>query len=458
MGYLFFFISLLYSFIFYLFYIFSHKKDIYLQPTDTSLNIINLSFSDKIIFSSSDTIVIQSIFWNLIYEVILFFIIGLFLFFYFTSFKKEEKIQPTEHVEVKTHSNITKILQYFSYYIGFILFYLSVYLISSSFDFITFSTFIFIINILIYLLFFASKFSKISKDFLRINSILFSLFYIINYVYIIIIDQNYFVFIDFINTFLILLIFPTLLYHDKKIAKKDNFDYATLVHFSVYVLSVFLFYFYFYVLHQNLIFWMSFIATLFGIIWFEILPKVHFLHKDKIILRYIGIIMSYLGIIFWIIYLSFSFSIIILAILLLQIFYHFYIHKKYTNYISLFLWVFLFYYVIYYIVLYYEILDFKSIFFLVLGLILSFISVIFTYIFKAKILLDYYIIHLFAHIVNIVSIINFLIFNKVEILHIWVLLLLESIYFFLSYNKLNPQKKAEKKHTNPHDVHISSHH
>jgi len=221
----------------------------------------------------------------------------LVLFFYFTSFKKEE-IDKKQDIEIKKYSNITKIFQYFSYYIGFILFYLSFYFITTSFNFIDFSTFIFIINILIFIIFFLSKFSQISKDFLRINSIIFSLFYIINYIYIIIIDNNYFHIIDFINSFLILFIFPTLLYHDKKIAQKNMFDYSTLIHFSIYIFSVFLFYFYFFIFHQNLIFWVSFIATLFGIIWFEIFPKMNFFKKDIIILRYIGIIFTYLGIIF----------------------------------------------------------------------------------------------------------------------------------------------------------------
>lgn len=454
MRYLFFFISFLYSFVFYLFYIFSQKKDIYMQNVESNYNIVNLSFFDKIIFSSSDTIIIQSIFWNLIYEVIIFFIIGLVFFFYFSWFKKEEEIHKQEHIELKTHSNVKKILQYFSYYIWFLLFYLSLYLISTSFDFINFSTFILIINILIFIIFFLSKFSQISKDFLRINSIIFSLFYVINYIYIIIIDNNYFYIVDFINSFLILLIFPTLLYHDKKIAKKDMFDHVTLIHFSSYIFSVFLFYFYFYLLHQNLIFWVSFIATLFGMIWFEILPKINFLKKDKIVLRYIGIIFTYIGIIFGIIYLSFNFSFIILGILILQTFYNLYIHKKYTNYVSLFLWVMLFFYVLYYSIFYFEIIDYKSLIFLIFSMVISFIWVWLTYVLKAKIMLDYYIIHLFCHIINIISVIVFFIFNKFEILQIWILLLVESIYFFLSYTKLNPEKKETKKQVHGHDVHV----
>ncbi len=446
MRYLFFFISFLYSFIYYLFFIFSQKKDIFLHSIESHYNIINLSFFDTIIFSNSDTIIIQSIFWNLIYEAIIFFIIGLFLFFYFWSYTNEEKtIEYTP--SHKTFSNIfVKFFKYFSYYIWFLLFYISLYFITTSFDFINFSFFILLINIIIYLLFFLSHFSPISKDFLRINSIIFSIFYIGNYIFIIISEYNYFYIIDFINSFLILLIFPTLLYHDKQIAKKESFDNSILIHFSIYIFVVFLFYFYSYLFHQNLLFWTSFIATLFWIIWLEFLPKIQLLKKDTLILRYIWIILTYIWIIFWVIYLCFSYSFIILVILTIQIFYNLYIHKKYSNYISLFLWIFLLFFVIYYSIIHFHIIDIKSLYFLIFWLTLSFLWILVTYIISFKIILDYYIIHIFAHIFNIVSVIIFFIFNNFEILNIWILLLLESIYFFLSYNKLNPNKLLSNKH------------
>lgn len=451
MRYLFFFISFLYSLIFYFFYTFSQKKDFFLNPINSNYNVINLSIFDSIIFSSSDTIVIQSLFWNLMFEVIIFFIIWIFLFFYFWVFEKKQKeVNLNKHNEKQIKFSITKIIKNFSYYIWFILFYVSLYLITSSFDFINFSVFIFIINIVIYILFFVSKFSNISKDFLRINSIIFSIFYIVNYIYILISDINYFHLVDFINSFLILLIFPTLLYYDRKIQKKDYFDTTVLIHFSFYIFIFFLFYFYFYLLHQNLIFWISFVSTFFWILWFEILPKMNFLKKDKITLRYIWIFFTYIWILFWIVYLIFDYSLVILLILLLQTFYNLFIHKKYTNYVSLFLWIMLLFYVFYYTILHFNIIDYRSTNFLILGLFLSFFWIILTYIIKTKHIFDYYIIHLFCHILNIITLIIFFMFNNFELINIWILLLLESVYFFLSYIKLNPPKKQEKNN----DIHL----
>lgn len=476
MWYLFLFISFLYSFLFYAFYTFSNGKDIFLNPVITHYKVTSLSIFDPIIFSDFSNVMIQSFFWNLLYESILFFIIWLVLFFYFNPFDKNlwQNIDENHHENHhKEHSNnhdeedtkkkistFTYIIKKFSYYIWFVLFYLSMYFIITSFEIISFWVFILIMNILIFAIFFITNFSNISRDFLRINSIIFSLFYTISYISIIITDINYFNWIDLLNSFLVLLIFPTILYVDKKVWNKDSFDEVVLVHFSTYIFVVFLFYLYFYVFHQNLIFWTSFIATFFWMIWFEILPKINLLKKEKITLRYIWIIFTYIWIIFWIIYISINHSLIILFILLLQSFYNLFIHKKYSNYISLFIWVLLLFYSIYYIVLYYDIVDYRQISFLVLWMFLSFSGVIFTYIYKAKIMLDYYIIHFFCHLLNIVTLIIFLIYCEIDMLKIWILLLLESIYFFLSYYKLSPNWKSDKKlhHKNDHDVHLEWHH
>lgn len=444
MRYLFFFLWILYSFIFYVFWTFSLNKDLFFRDLEIKKNIVNLSLKDSIIFSDSSTLVIQSFFWNLIFEVILFLFIWIILFFSFTKTLPNQEIEDKidQKVKIFTFEIFIKFLKKFSYYIWFILFYLSFYFISLWYPVINFSFFILALNLIIYILFFSFKNNLIVRNFLKINSIIFSLFYLINYIYIIFIDNNYFTLVDFINSFLILLIFPTLLYFDKQITKKENFDVPLIVNFSLYIFWAFLFYFYFYIFHQNIIFWISFISTFFGMIWFEILPKINFLKKDKITLRYIWIIWTYLWIIFGMIYLWFyKFSLAIFMILLLQWLYNIFIHKKYINYISLFFWIFLIIYLFYYSIIYFNLIDYKSLNFLILGLIISFLIIILTYFIKIKIFFSYYFIHFFSYLINIVSIIIFFIFNNFDILYIWILLLLESIYFFMSYYKLNPERK-----------------
>ncbi len=444
MRYLFFLLSILYSFIFYVFYTFSHKKDIFWNPLEIPQNIVNLSLRDSIIFSTSDTIILQSLFWNLLFEIIIFGIISLFLFFYFSSWGNSEDGEKKEKTfvwNIFSFQNVVFFLRKFSYYIGFVLFYLSLYLISLSFEFLNFSLFILLVNILIFIFYFSSQFSEISRNFLRINSVIFSLFYGVNYFFIILSDNNYFNYIDLLNGFLILWIFPILLYYEKNLLKKENFDHSLLIHFSLYIFSFILFYFYYYLFHQNLLFWMSVISTLLWIIWFEYLPKIKLFERDKIMLRYIGIIFTYMGIILWIIYQFFWFSLFLFCTLLLQAGYNIFIHKKYTNYISLFLGIFVSLYLIFYAIIYFQVIDYRSIYFLIFNIVLSLSGIIFTYFYSLSRNLDNYIIHIFCHLVNVFGIILFFIFNNFEILYIWILLLLESIYFFLSYYKLNPNKK-----------------
>jgi len=444
MRYLFLFLSILYSFIFYVFWTFSLNKNLFFKDLEVKENIRNLSLSDSIIFSDSGTLIIQSLFWNLFFEIIIFLIIWIMLFFAFSksNLKEESENEKQEKKNILNMSNFLKLLKNFSYYIWFILFYLAFYLISLWSEIISFSFFILIVNLIIYILFFAFKNNLIVRDFLKINSIIFSLFYLVNYFYIIFTDNNYFTLVDFINSFLILLIFLTLLYFDKQITKKENFDVPLVANFSVYIFWVFLFYFYFYIFHQNIIFWISFISTFFGMIWFEVLPKINFLKEDKITLRYIWIIWTYLWIIFGMIYLWFyKFSLAIFIILFLQSVYNIFIHRKYINYVSLFFWILLIIYLFYYSIIYFNLIDYKSLNFLILGLVISFGIIIYTYILKVKVFFSYYFIHFFSHVINIVSIIIFFIFNSFDILYIWILLLLESIYFFLSYYKLNLTKK-----------------
>ena len=176
MGYLFFLLSILYSFIFYVFYSFSNKKDIFWNDLNISQDILVLSLKDNIIFSNENTIVLQTIFWSLIYEIIIFIFISIILFFYFWSFslneekdnKKEQDNQKNLLKNIFNKDNLIKLSKYFSYYIGFILAYISLYLISYSLE-IHYSYFIFFLNILIFLFYFLSKQSSLSREFLKIN-------------------------------------------------------------------------------------------------------------------------------------------------------------------------------------------------------------------------------------------------------------------------------------------------
>lgn len=458
MRLLFLLVWLLHSFIFYYFYTYSLNKDLYLNDLINPKNITILSLKDNIIFSWQNNIVMQSFFWNIAIEVWFFIFLTLFLIFLFTNVKSRHSWQKIDfnhdedisddnentESEAKTWffksifnlDNFKYFIKKFSYYFWFLLFYVSLYIISLSFPQISFSGFILFLNILIYLYFFASKFSQISRDFLKVNSILFSVWYLISYIFIIYTNINFFSWIDFFNSFLIIFSFPTLIYYDKFVLENKQYDNTIVVHFSLYIFWVFLFYFYHYLLNENLVFYLSILCSLFGLFWFEYIPKIKLFENDYLIFRYIWIIFNYFWILFWIIYLFINFSYLIFIILLWQAIYNFYIHKNYTNYISFIISIFLFLYCIYFFIFNFSIFDFKSIEFFYFNLILSILLIIYTYLFKAEIYLDYFIIHIFSYLINIIWIILFFVFIKFEILYIWILLFVESIYFFLSYFRL----------------------
>lgn len=448
MRYIFFFLSILYSFIFYVFYTFSHKKDIFLHDIEIPQTILNLSMRESIIFSDAHTIILQSFFWNLLYEIIIFLIIAFVFFFYFSAFhddnnpknqKKENK--PSFFQKIFTYTNFLSFLKKFSYYIWFILFYLSLYLISLWIGNISFSYFIFWINGIIFLYYFSSKFSDTSTQFLRINSIIFSFYYLINYFFIIVWENNYFKWIDFVNGFILLWIFPLLLYFDKKNYKKSSLDNSLLTHFSLYIFWYILFYSYYYIFHQNLLFWISIISSILWVIWFEVIPKIKMFAQDIIPFRYIGIIFTYVGVVFGILFQMFEFSYFLFLVLIGQVWYNAYIHKKYVNYISLFIAIFLGIYLIFYLIFYFNIINYRSIYFFIFTLLLSFAWIWGSYLYKAKYMIDYYVIHIFSHLINLFGVVLFFLFNQFDILYIWILLLVESIYFFASYHKLNSNKK-----------------
>lgn len=433
MKYLFFIISFLYSSIFFLFYKLIKQNE----------NVMNLSLKDSIILWDSNGLIIQSFFWNLLIESIIFLLIWIFLFFFFSKVKDKHEVEGelnNQILSIFSKENLLHFSKKFSYYIWFLLFYLSLYLMSLSFDFIKFSIFILLLNVIIYIYFFVSKYSKLSLDFLKVNSVLFSFTYIFAYFYIIITGKNLFWYIDFLNSFLIIFSFCLFLYFDKEINKLKKFDEMMILNLSFYVFFVFLFYFYHYIFKENLLYWLSFLTTLFWIVWFEALPRIDILKNNKLILKYFWIFFSYFWILFSVIYLlAFWFSYLIFFVLFSQIIYNFFIHKKYVNFVSFWIWTFLVIFLIYFLIIYFKVLDIKWFYFLLFSIIFSFFWVISTYYIKLKYVLEKYIIHVSSHFINILSIIIFLTFNykSFEIFYIWLLLLTESFYFFLSYNKLN---------------------
>lgn len=449
MRFLFLVISFLYAFVFYLFHTLSLKKDIFFHDTSTSYQqILSLSLTDSFLFSDSQTLILQSFFWNLLYEMMFFLLVWVGLFFYFSPKSQKSThhdVHQDHHSEEHSHAHESQkidlrdylnVFQGLWYYFWFILFYVSIFLIFSYFDFMSFWLFIVGVNILVYVFYFASGFSKLSKDFLKTNLVLFSLYYLLNYGVILFDGNNYFTWIDFLNSFLLVFIYPTILYFEKNRNHHERLDPFLVTHFSIYIFWVTLFYSFFYILNQWLLFWFALLTTVFGMVWFEWLPKISYLKQDKFTLRYIWIVFSYIGMVCWFLSLFLDFHYFIFLVLVLQSYYNFFIHKKYVNIVSFFLSVFGILFLLYFFILRFDIFDYKGLYFFLLSLNISFLLVVLTYIFPQKTVYDTYILHGFSYVLNGGTLILFFLFIPFDILNIWILLFIESLYFFVSYNKL----------------------
>jgi len=434
-NYLFFLLTILYSFIYYIFYSFSNKRDIFGWDLDTQAEIINLSLRDPIQLSTEEVIVIQSFFGNLIYEIVFFLLVSIFFYIYFSSVDTKKK-EPNFLVKMCTLENIKIFWKSFSYYIGFILFYISLYLITTGIG-IHFQVFMLLINLLVLLFYFLSRFSEISRKFLRINSILFSAFYIYSYFYILFTGENTFSWIDFLNGFFLLWIFPLLIFYDKKILKKEIFDPILVLHMTMYFFSWSIFYAYHYILHENLIFWMSVESSILGILYFYLFPQVSIFQKSGSVFSSLGFCLMQVGIFFWVIFQFFQFSWIILWVFCLQLLINTLVYWKQKTVFSLFCSIFITLYLFITLFLKYFSLEYTSTFFsLVLlwgALFFVLIPYIFTHIPKREV----QILYIFSHIINLGWFFLFLFYNATSIVFLGMLLLWESLFFFLSSYKLS---------------------
>lgn len=445
MRYLFLIISFLYSFIFYLFYLYSNWKDFYFFRFINNDNINHYSIRDPIIYfvDFKNHPYIQSIFWNLLIETIIFLILWIVFFLYFSWTSIESKNQVfidnmKKYLNLDFKSIFIKILKNFSYYIGFILFYISLYILSLWIN-VQFSIFILFINLLIIILYFIFKNNILFKNFLRINSTIFSFIYILFYLYIFITKNNFFSFIELFNSILIIFSFLTLIVLNKKSTDFNNYDNVIIINFLIYLFFVFLFYTNFYILNWEMLFSFIIHSSIFWIVLFEFLSRYKYFASYEVIIKYIWIIFSYLWIFFSYVYLLKNFSILIFLLLILYVFYNYYIHLRYTNYVSFFLSVFSLYFVIFYSLFNFFSISYKSFTFFVISVAFSYFLILFTYVKKIKLIFDIYFLHFFSYFINIVSVFIFVFanFDKLNFIYVWFLLFLESIYFFLSYNKLH---------------------
>lgn len=447
MNFLMFLISVIFSFVFYFFYLISNNK-----------NIFWYDFSSPAYFDSLS--------WNLVWESVLFIILGVVFYIYFSDFsiKNDEKLLEEDIDDIlewdiwnniERYINKEKILNKLSiffknylYYIWFIFLYFGIYLIYKSYSLDTFSYIILLLNIIILALFFITKKFFIFRDSIKINVILFSIYYLVFYINNFLNSITIFPLVDIINSFLLLFSFLLVFYNDSKILNYKKLDNSLLIYFFLYIF-IFLWFTIWCFLNNFLYdfkisFILAIVATLLNISIYFWFLKIKFFKNNLVILRVVSFVFWYIVSIIWIIYfLRYGFNILLFISLIYFIVFNFIIHNKYENYISFFfsnsIIVFLIYF--FYYKIFYTIDD--GIIFLILSLVLSLEWIIITYFYDFKYNFDYYFFHLFSYATNFISIIFYLIVFKIDLFTLWIIFFIESFYIFLSYYRLKQIKNLK---------------
>ena len=423
MSVLLFLVTALYSFIFYRFYLLSGWWNV-------------LSNSSKQLYF------FDSFFWNIAIESSIFLVLSLFFLYFFSRFRGIwSKSLNVSWSDVSWVSRV--FFKDYLYYIWFLFFYTSIYLIFKNFDVVNFSFFVLFINIVILSLFLVTNKFFIFKDFIKINTILFSLAYIFSYAYIFFTGNNFFSFVDLLNSIFILTFFILSISSEKYILKTSGSDKGLLVYLCIYSFLFISFYLSYIFESISLIF--SLTGFLFFLLIFSVLVKIHFFQNSRKLLKYLGLIFLYISSLFGMMYtMKNGINILVFLIIAYGIAFNVDVHNRFQNYISLcfaFLGSFFLIYFIFFKFLY--IGDYKNIIFLGLFLLLSFSLLIYTYLRPLKNMYDYYFFHAFSYFINLFCVITFFFLNDFNILHLWIILLLESIFIFLSYYKLNSLKTPQ---------------
>ena len=477
MSYLFFIISIIYSLIFYFFYckstnyqslcIFWNKNNL---ETDTiylswQINTWTNNLIDYISTVSNKWFIITdsfySISWNLLIESFIFIIIAIVLFVNFSLFlaendTKNKKTLQEDEKKKNLDFSFFKNFGYISYYIGFFFFYLSAFLITKYLpdinifnidllNYFTFSYVILFVNIVIYLFFYLSSYSKISHDALKINSILFSLYYIINYLNNFYLNINTFNYIDIISSLLIVFSFIVLMHHENKHLLRKSFNDVNLIYFIVYLFFIFLYYSYFSLLRNDIIYRATILSSIYSYLLFEVFSKMKILKNDKNIINILWLLFAYTGLFLAIYYIfiewdynwifDYIWYFFILFSIIFWIYFNYRVHYRYQNYISYFLSLFSFLFLIIhffksYIISWSVLFSFS---YFLLFLSLSIFLIIISFFLKLRYIYDVYIIHFISYLLNLFSVSIFLHLNNYWLFYCWIILFIDSIYFFTSY-------------------------
>ncbi len=391
------------------------------------------------VFFHFDSTFIGGFFPNTLFNAWIFIILALLFLLFFSDISKHLHISKVNNGIIKKKKDKEYYKQYFkeiflnySHYLSYIFFYIGVFVVVKFIPWVYFSYCLFAANIFVVLFFLIFKNLSFSLDFLRINQLIFSLIYLWSYIYILFTGDNFFSFIDFVNSFIIILSFLFILNVSPSL-KQDSFF---IWNFYAYVYGFIMFYLSF--IFEDRYIYLT-VTNIFLSVW--IISLSQYIPEEKTdtkSLRLFGVVLGYIGCLIGIVYLlQFSYNnIFIYFALIIWIVSNFLFHKLYQNYISYF----------------FSIVTFSALLFVpsfwnidwaynfIFVLFFSYFLVWISFLFSEFYTQDSFFLHLVSYIYNFAWISLFFMFFWPSFLQVAMLMFIEFLYFFISYYKLSPQR------------------
>lgn len=383
---------------------------------------------------------LNSLFPSILFSIFLFIFFAVFFLFSFSDYSHklfaETSIQIFEKRDAWYYKKLFKtVLIQYSHYISYVFFYIWAYIVTQFFPWSYFSYSLLGINIFVILFFLSFKKLSFALDFLRINQIIFSLIYVWSYIYILFSGNNFFGFIDFVNSFIIILSFLLIL----KVSPVLVWDKFFIANFYLYIYFFIMFYLSFMFESNYMFFTITNIGLSVIFLYLSESSYLDILHTPSV--RASALLLWYLGIWVGLFYLMFhEQNMFIYMMIIIWTISNFLFHKKYQNYISFFCAIVAFSLLLF-IPSFWNIngaYNYIFIFFL------SYFLILYTYFFENMHSYDSFFIHCMSYIYNFIGIGFFLVFYSPSHLQIAILMFFEFLYFFCSYYKLTEQKHLLK--------------
>lgn len=409
------------------------------------LLLISILFVVIFSFFSASQNSLESLIWfqeNSFFPLI-FWGLGCFWFLYFFCMRGAEKQREASQIDFRQLQKVLFwLLKRNLYFIAFWLFYLGLYFILGPVLAYNFWYFICIVSIFILFAFFLSERFILFRDLIKINTVLFSLYYIFWYIYILLTWDNYFSWVDLLNQILIVIFFVLNVYYDTALLQEKIYDGVVVWYAIIYTFLFIIFYSSqanFWVLNSLIYIWF----------WASLLLRniVHlsFFKSNYHIIKVFSILMWYLSLLSAMLYFSIEgFQIIIAGVISYLSIDTLTTHIKYQNYSSFVLWclgiIFMYFYFYFSFLNNYEI---GWYIFIIYSYFLYFFAILLWYIQRFRYPKDILFLYSIFYISSLITMAYSLLIFSFELFDFWVMLLLQSLLTFMVYYKINKTKQHD---------------